>query len=136
MSVCLTCWRPRSNTSSSIRRTRNIAAQMKAYDFHKVIDNSVVERLVKEHFFEQLFGPGVKAEEDSKAKTRFQVDWTLWQKSFWASDRRTVRCCPPLPSNGIFARRPIAKTRSIGIAGRPTTTNRCCGSARPDSPPK
>jgi ABC-type nitrate/sulfonate/bicarbonate transport system substrate-binding protein len=46
----------------------NIAAQMKAFDFRKVIDNSVVERLVKEHFFEQLFGPGIKAEEDSKAK--------------------------------------------------------------------
>jgi len=46
----------------------NIAAQMKAFDFRKVVDNSVVERLVKEHFFEQLFGPGIKAEEDSKAK--------------------------------------------------------------------
>ena len=54
----------------------NIAAQMKAYDFHKVIDNSVVERLVREHFFEQLFGPGIKAEEDSKGETGFQVDWT------------------------------------------------------------
>ena len=69
-SACLTCWRRRSSTSWSIRRTRNIAAQMKAYDFRKVIDNSVVERLVREHFFEQLFGPGIKAEEDSKAKSR------------------------------------------------------------------
>lgn len=50
----------------------NIAAQMKAYDFRKVIDNSVVDRLVKEHFFEQLFGPGVKAEEESKAKIAFR----------------------------------------------------------------
>ena len=50
----------------------NIAAQMKAYDFRKVIDNSVVERLVREHFFEQLFGPGIKAEEDSKAKMAFK----------------------------------------------------------------
>ncbi|MGB0081526.1 MAG: ABC transporter substrate-binding protein [Terracidiphilus sp.] len=49
-----------------------IAAQMKAYDFHKVIDNSVVERLVREHYFEQLFGPGVKAEEESKAKLEFK----------------------------------------------------------------
>ena len=47
----------------------NIGAQMKAFDFRKVIDNSIVERLVKEHFFEQLFGPGIKAEEDSKAKS-------------------------------------------------------------------
>ncbi len=50
----------------------NIAAQMKAYDFRKVIDNSVVDRLVKEHFFEQLFGPGIKVEEDSKAKIAFK----------------------------------------------------------------
>jgi ABC-type nitrate/sulfonate/bicarbonate transport system substrate-binding protein len=48
------------------------AAQMKAYDFTKVIDNSVVDRLVKEHYFEQLFGAGVKAEEDSKAKIAFK----------------------------------------------------------------
>ncbi len=44
----------------------------KAYDFHKVIDNSVVERLVREHFFENLFGPGIKAEEDQKAKLAFK----------------------------------------------------------------
>jgi ABC-type nitrate/sulfonate/bicarbonate transport system substrate-binding protein len=50
----------------------NIAAQMKAFDFRKVIDNSVVDRLVKEHFFEQLFGAGIKAEEESKAKVEFK----------------------------------------------------------------
>lgn len=49
-----------------------IAAEMQAYDFHKVIDNSVIDRLVKEHFFEQLFGPGVKAEEDAKSKLAFK----------------------------------------------------------------
>jgi hypothetical protein len=45
---------------------------MRAYDFHKVIDNSLVERLVKEGFFESLFGPGIKAEEDRKAKLAFR----------------------------------------------------------------
>jgi ABC-type nitrate/sulfonate/bicarbonate transport system substrate-binding protein len=50
----------------------NIAAQMKAYDFHKVVDNSVVERLVKEHFFEQLFGAEIKTEQDSKGKLAFK----------------------------------------------------------------
>ena len=50
----------------------NIGAQMKAYDFRKVIDNSVVERLVREHYFEQIFGPGIKAEEDTKAKIAFK----------------------------------------------------------------
>jgi ABC-type nitrate/sulfonate/bicarbonate transport system substrate-binding protein len=49
-----------------------VGARLKAYDFHKVIDNSVVERLVKEHFFESLFGPSVKAEEDRKAKMAFK----------------------------------------------------------------
>ena len=49
-----------------------IGAQLKAYDFHKVIDNSVVERLVREKFFENLFGPGIKAEEDRKGKLAFK----------------------------------------------------------------
>jgi ABC-type nitrate/sulfonate/bicarbonate transport system substrate-binding protein len=49
-----------------------IAAQLRAYDFHKTIDNSVVERLVKEGFFEKLFGPSVKEEEERKAKLAFQ----------------------------------------------------------------
>ena len=49
-----------------------LAAQMKAFDFHTVIDNSLVARLVKEGFFEKLFGPGVKAEEDRKAKAAFK----------------------------------------------------------------
>jgi ABC-type nitrate/sulfonate/bicarbonate transport system substrate-binding protein len=50
----------------------NIAAQMKAYDFRKVIDNSVIDRLVREHYFEQLFGPNIKAEEERKAKLAFK----------------------------------------------------------------
>ncbi len=48
------------------------AAQMRAYDFRKVIDNSMVERLVKEGFFEQLFGPSIKVEEEKKAKAAFR----------------------------------------------------------------
>src|SRR6185369_14209935 len=43
-------------------------ALMKSFDFRKVIDNTPVDRLVKEGFFEKLFGPGIKAEEDRKAK--------------------------------------------------------------------
>ena len=49
-----------------------IAADLKGYDFHKVIDNSVVDRLVKEGFFEQLFGASIKAEEQRKAKLAFK----------------------------------------------------------------
>src|SRR5688500_13328571 len=49
-----------------------LLVQMKAFDFHTVIDNSVVARLVKERFFEKLFGAGIKAEEDRKAKLAFR----------------------------------------------------------------
>jgi ABC-type nitrate/sulfonate/bicarbonate transport system substrate-binding protein len=51
---------------------QRVGAEMKAFDFHRVIDNSIVDRLVKEGFFEKLFGPSIKAEEDAKAKTKFQ----------------------------------------------------------------
>jgi len=48
------------------------AAQMRAFDFHKVIANNLVDRLVKEGFFEQLFGPGIKGEEERKAKLAYR----------------------------------------------------------------
>ncbi|HXE63291.1 MAG TPA: ABC transporter substrate-binding protein [Bryobacteraceae bacterium] len=48
-----------------------VAAQMKAFNFHEVIDNSIVQRLVREGFFEKLFGPGIKAEETAKARIAF-----------------------------------------------------------------
>jgi len=48
-----------------------IAAQMKGYDWKKVIDNSYVEKLVKDGFYEQLFGASIKAEEQKKAKAAF-----------------------------------------------------------------
>ena len=49
-----------------------VGAQMKAFNFHTVIDNSIVERLVKEGFFDQLFGTGIKAEEEKKASLAFR----------------------------------------------------------------
>jgi ABC-type nitrate/sulfonate/bicarbonate transport system substrate-binding protein len=47
-------------------------AQMKKFDFRTVLDNSIVERLIKEGFFEKLFGSGIKAEEERKAKIAFK----------------------------------------------------------------
>jgi len=44
------------------------ATQTKAIDFRTVIDNSVVDRLVKEGFFEKTFGPGVKSEQEARSK--------------------------------------------------------------------
>jgi len=49
-----------------------LLAQMKAFDFRTVIDNRVVDRLVKEGYFLKLFGPGIKAEEDRKARLAFK----------------------------------------------------------------
>lgn len=45
-----------------------IAAQMKAFDFRTVVDNGTVDYLVRQGFFEKLFGPGIKAEETRKEK--------------------------------------------------------------------
>jgi ABC-type nitrate/sulfonate/bicarbonate transport system substrate-binding protein len=50
----------------------NLEAQMKSFDFRKVIDNSLVDRLVREGFFEKLFGSVVKAEEEQKSKLAFR----------------------------------------------------------------
>lgn len=44
---------------------------LKSFDFKRVIDNSVVARLVQEGFFQKLFGPGVREEESRKAKLAF-----------------------------------------------------------------
>jgi ABC-type nitrate/sulfonate/bicarbonate transport system substrate-binding protein len=51
---------------------QQIAAQLRAFDFRRVIDNSLVDRLVKEGFFQNLFGPGIKAEEERKRKLAFR----------------------------------------------------------------
>jgi ABC-type nitrate/sulfonate/bicarbonate transport system substrate-binding protein len=49
-----------------------LGAQLRAFDFHKVIDNSTVDRMIKEGFFESLFGAGIKAEEASKASLAYR----------------------------------------------------------------
>jgi len=48
-----------------------IAADFKAFDFHKIVDNSTIDRLVKEGYFDMLFGADAKAEESRKAKIKF-----------------------------------------------------------------
>lgn len=49
-----------------------IGTQMRQFDFHMVLDNSVVDRLVEAGFFERLFGPGIKAEQKRKAQIAFR----------------------------------------------------------------
>ncbi len=48
------------------------STRIRNYDFHAVIDNSLVDRLVKEGYFEKVFGPGIKAEEERKAKEAYR----------------------------------------------------------------
>lgn len=49
-----------------------LSKDLKSFDFRRVIDNSAVDRLVKEGFFQKLFGAAIKAEEDRKAKLAFR----------------------------------------------------------------
>ena len=49
-----------------------VSVQLKRFDFRGVIDNSPVDRLVREGYFEKLFGPGIKDEEERKAKLAFR----------------------------------------------------------------
>jgi ABC-type nitrate/sulfonate/bicarbonate transport system substrate-binding protein len=48
------------------------STRIRDYDFHTVVDNSIVDRLVKEGYFEKLYGPGIKAEEERKSKEAFR----------------------------------------------------------------
>jgi ABC-type nitrate/sulfonate/bicarbonate transport system substrate-binding protein len=44
------------------------ATQMRAINFKTVVDNSVVDRLVREGFFEKVFGSSVKSDQDERSK--------------------------------------------------------------------
>jgi ABC-type nitrate/sulfonate/bicarbonate transport system substrate-binding protein len=48
------------------------ATQIRNLDLKVVIDNSVIDRLVKEGYFEKLFGSGIKTEIDRKSKMAFR----------------------------------------------------------------
>jgi hypothetical protein len=48
------------------------ATQLKDFDPHKVVDNTVIDRLVKEGFFEKIFGSTIKSEQEKKSKAAFR----------------------------------------------------------------
>jgi ABC-type nitrate/sulfonate/bicarbonate transport system substrate-binding protein len=48
-----------------------LAEKFKSYDWKQVIDNSVVDKLVKDGFFVQLYGESIKAEQERKAALAF-----------------------------------------------------------------
>ncbi len=49
----------------------SVAAQMKKFDFRTVVDRSTIDRLAREGFFETLYGPSVRAEQERKARLAF-----------------------------------------------------------------
>jgi ABC-type nitrate/sulfonate/bicarbonate transport system substrate-binding protein len=59
-------------TAIDLQPDPQILALLKSFDPHKLVDNSYVERLVKEGFFEKTFGAGIRAEQERKAKLAFR----------------------------------------------------------------
>jgi ABC-type nitrate/sulfonate/bicarbonate transport system substrate-binding protein len=50
----------KDSVRAAVDRQSQAVPQLKQFDFSKVIDNSIVDRLVKEGFFLQVFGPSIK----------------------------------------------------------------------------
>jgi len=50
----------RDSVKAAVERQSQAQPQLKQFDFSKVIDNGVVDRLVKEGFFEQVFGSSIR----------------------------------------------------------------------------
>ena len=59
--------------TSGVERDGDANPQLKTFDFTKLVDNSVVLKLVREGWFEKLYGPSIKAEQDRKLKEAFGV---------------------------------------------------------------
>jgi ABC-type nitrate/sulfonate/bicarbonate transport system substrate-binding protein len=55
-----------------IERQRQDQPYLKDFDFSKSVDNSLVDQLVREGFFERLFGPGIKQEQQKKQALAFR----------------------------------------------------------------
>jgi ABC-type nitrate/sulfonate/bicarbonate transport system substrate-binding protein len=50
----------KDSIKAAVERQSQAQPQLKQFDFSKVIDNSIVDRLVKEGYFEELFGPSIR----------------------------------------------------------------------------
>jgi hypothetical protein len=49
-----------------IERQRQDQPYLKDFDFSKSVDNSLVDQLVRDGFFERLFTPAIKEEQQKK----------------------------------------------------------------------
>jgi ABC-type nitrate/sulfonate/bicarbonate transport system substrate-binding protein len=61
----------KGSVSAVVERQSQDQPYLKQLDFSKAIDNSLVEQLVKEGFFENLFGPSIREEQQLKQAHAF-----------------------------------------------------------------
>ena len=50
----------KDSLKAAVERQSQLQPQLKQFDFSKSIDNSIVDRLVKEGYFEETFGPSIR----------------------------------------------------------------------------
>ncbi len=62
---------PRSAADATIERLVDDLPAARAFDMQKTLDMSAVRKLIGEGFFEKLFGPGIRDEQDRKLKSTF-----------------------------------------------------------------
>jgi ABC-type nitrate/sulfonate/bicarbonate transport system substrate-binding protein len=61
----------RDSVKAAVERQSQTQPQLKQVDFSKVIDNSIVDRLVKEGYFEEIFGPSIRELQQKKQAQAF-----------------------------------------------------------------
>ncbi len=62
---------PRAAAEATVERLGNDIAAVKTFDFQQAVDMRLVRRLIDEGFFEKLYGPGIRAEQERKLKGTF-----------------------------------------------------------------
>lgn len=62
---------PRSGADAAIERLVDDAPAARTFDVQKALDMSAVHKLIKDGFFEKVFGPDIKNEQDRKLKSTF-----------------------------------------------------------------
>jgi ABC-type nitrate/sulfonate/bicarbonate transport system substrate-binding protein len=61
-----------NSSVTAIKEQADALPAVRSLNLRSVVDNSVVDRLVREGFFEQLYGAGIKAEIDRKSRLAFR----------------------------------------------------------------
>jgi len=62
----------KDSVKAAVERQSQAQPQLRQFDFSKAIDNSIVDRLIKDGFFEEVFGPSIR---DLQQKRRAQAFW-------------------------------------------------------------